>query len=95
MVNLESVTRPQRTPPPGGVLAFFSCSEGEKAYEHSDLKHGVFFHYVIEGLRGEVPVRSELTIRFDYGWIVPWVRRHGWGTSAIAGPDMMRLRSIF
>jgi len=48
---------------------------------------------VVEGLRGEVPVRSELTIRFDYGWIVPWVRRHEWGTSAIAGPDMMRLRS--
>ncbi|MCA1686135.1 MAG: glycoside hydrolase family 15 protein, partial [Planctomycetia bacterium] len=48
---------------------------------------------LVEGLRGEVPVRSELVIRFDYGWIVPWVRRHEWGTSAIAGPDMMRLRS--
>ena len=48
---------------------------------------------VVEGLRGEVPVRSELVFRFDYGWIVPWVRRHDWGTSAIAGPDMLRLRS--
>ena len=48
---------------------------------------------VVEGLRGEVPVRSELIFRFDYGWIVPWVRRHDWGTSAIAGPDMLRLRS--
>ncbi len=48
---------------------------------------------VVEGVRGEVPVRSELTIRFDYGWIIPWVRRHDWGTSAIAGPDMLRLRS--
>ena len=28
---------------------------------------------VVEGLRGEVPMRSELIIRFDYGWIVPWV----------------------
>ena len=51
-VQLESVTRPQKTPPPGGVIAFFSCSEGERAFEHADLKHGVFFHYVIEGLNG-------------------------------------------
>ncbi len=48
---------------------------------------------VIEGLRGEVPIRSEVTVRFDYGWIVPWVRRRDWGTSMIAGPDKMRLRS--
>jgi len=48
---------------------------------------------VVEGVRGEVPVRSEVVIRFDYGWIVPWVRGHGFETSAIAGPDMLRLRS--
>jgi GH15 family glucan-1,4-alpha-glucosidase len=48
---------------------------------------------IVEGLRGEVPFRSEMVARFDYGWIVPWVRRHEWGTSAIAGPDMLRLRS--
>jgi TPR repeat protein len=52
VVKLESVTRPQRTPPPGGVVAFFSCSEGEKAFEHAELKHGVFFHFVIEALKG-------------------------------------------
>ena len=52
VVSLESVTRPQRMPPPGGVLAFFSCSEGERAFEHEELKHGVFFHFVIEALRG-------------------------------------------
>jgi GH15 family glucan-1,4-alpha-glucosidase len=48
---------------------------------------------VLEGLRGEVPMRSELEIRFDYGWIVPWVRRHDGGIAAIAGPDMLRLRT--
>ena len=31
---------------------------------------------VVEGMRGEVPMRFELVIRFDYGSIVPWVRRH-------------------
>ena len=51
-VNLESVTRPQLQRPPGGVAALFSCSEGELAYENDTLKHGVFFHFVIEGLRG-------------------------------------------
>ena len=30
---------------------------------------------IVEGLDGEVPMRSELIIRFDYGQIVPWVRR--------------------
>jgi hypothetical protein len=40
VVDLESITRPQHTPPPGGVLAFFSCSEGEKAFEHADLALG-------------------------------------------------------
>ena len=55
-IQLESVTRPQQTPPPGGVMAFFSCSEGELAFEHPDLKHGVFFYYVIEGLSGNATV---------------------------------------
>ena len=55
-IQLESVTRPQKTPPPGGVMAFFSCSEGELAFEHPDLKHGVFFYYVIEGLSGSATV---------------------------------------
>jgi GH15 family glucan-1,4-alpha-glucosidase len=47
---------------------------------------------VVEGVRGEVPVRSELVIRFDYGWIVPWVRRSDGEVTAIAGPDMLRFR---
>ena len=43
--------------------------------------------------RGEVPMRSELIIRFDYGWIVPWVLAHEGGIAAIAGADKLRLRS--
>ena len=30
---------------------------------------------IVEGLEGSVPMRMELVIRFDYGSIVPWVRR--------------------
>lgn len=41
--------------PPPATAAFFSCSPGELAYERVDHKstHGVFFHAVIRGLRGE------------------------------------------
>lgn len=51
-VKLNSVTRPPVEPPAGGVAAFYSCSEGQKAYEDAELKHGVFFHFVIAGLSG-------------------------------------------
>ena len=39
--------------PPQGVAALFSCKAGERAYEHDSLKHGVFFHHVLDGLRGK------------------------------------------
>jgi GH15 family glucan-1,4-alpha-glucosidase len=48
---------------------------------------------VVEGTRGEVRMNMELVIRFDYGSVVPWVRRTDSGLSAIAGPDMVRLRT--
>jgi GH15 family glucan-1,4-alpha-glucosidase len=48
---------------------------------------------IVEGLRGSVAVRSELTIRFDYGRIVPWVRRLDDARSAVAGPDALCLRT--
>ena len=48
---------------------------------------------IVEGVRGRVPVRSELVIRFDYGAIVPWVRRTERGIRAIAGPDTLLLRT--
>jgi TPR repeat protein len=38
---------------PAGVLAMFSCSAGERSIEHKELKHGVFFHQVLEGLKGK------------------------------------------
>lgn len=47
---------------------------------------------IVEGLSGRVPVRSELRMRFDYGRILPWVRRHGDLRIAIAGPDSVWLR---
>jgi formylglycine-generating enzyme required for sulfatase activity len=41
-------------PVPASVAALFSCSDGEVAWEEAALGggHGVFFHFVIEGLKG-------------------------------------------
>ncbi len=48
---------------------------------------------IVEGLEGEVELDMDLTIRFDYGRRVPWVTRSGEATVAIAGPDLLVLRS--
>ncbi len=47
----------------------------------------------VVGTKGQIRMKLELVIRFDYGSVVPWVRRTDSGISAIAGPDMIRLRS--
>ena len=48
---------------------------------------------IVEGLRGRVEMRMELIVRFDYGSIVPWVRRIEEATACIAGPDGLCLRT--
>lgn len=48
---------------------------------------------IVEGRRGNVPMRLDMTIRFDYGWDIPWVQKHNGGIRAIAGPDSLTLHS--
>jgi GH15 family glucan-1,4-alpha-glucosidase len=48
---------------------------------------------VVEGIKGRVRVRMDLTIRFDYGSIVPWVRHEDGALHAVAGPDSVWLRT--
>jgi GH15 family glucan-1,4-alpha-glucosidase len=49
---------------------------------------------LVRGERGQVPMRLRVLFRFDYGHIVPWVRRlDEGGLWAIAGPDAVRLRT--
>ncbi len=45
----------------------------------------------VEGVRGKVTMQMNLTIRFGYGQIVPWVRRVDGTLHAIAGPDGLSL----
>jgi GH15 family glucan-1,4-alpha-glucosidase len=49
---------------------------------------------LVRGDRGQVAMRTELVLRFDYGRSVPWVNRLEDGTwRAIAGPDMVVLHT--
>ncbi|MEF2526691.1 MULTISPECIES: glycoside hydrolase family 15 protein [Streptomyces] len=48
---------------------------------------------IVEGLSGSVTVRSTLRLRFDYGHVVPWVRRVDGERVAVAGPDSAWFRS--
>ena len=48
---------------------------------------------IIHGESGAVPMEKEAIFRFDYGKVVPWVRRHEHGICAIAGPDALLLRT--
>jgi GH15 family glucan-1,4-alpha-glucosidase len=54
---------------------------------HSDIVR------VVSGVKGQVAVRMELALRFDYGRIVPWVTRFDGSLQMIAGPDMAVLRT--
>src|ERR1700720_4462892 len=49
---------------------------------------------IIIGRRGQLAMRCELVLRFDYGAMVPWVTLLDDGAlQAIAGPDMAVLRT--
>ncbi len=49
---------------------------------------------IVRGLHGQVTMRMELVLRFDYGRSVPWVTRiDDTAIRAIAGPDMVVLRT--
>jgi GH15 family glucan-1,4-alpha-glucosidase len=49
---------------------------------------------IVHGTRGKLAMHTELILRFGYGAIVPWVTRlENGATRAIAGPDMVILRT--
>jgi GH15 family glucan-1,4-alpha-glucosidase len=49
---------------------------------------------IVRGDRGQVRLRTELILRFDYGRTVPWISHLPDGTlCAIAGPDMVLLHT--
>ncbi|HEV2365670.1 MAG TPA: glycoside hydrolase family 15 protein [Caulobacteraceae bacterium] len=46
---------------------------------------------IVRGEAGVVEMAMTLTFRFDYGRLVPWLRRTEEGILAVAGPDAVRL----
>jgi GH15 family glucan-1,4-alpha-glucosidase len=48
---------------------------------------------IVEGVRGQIRIHMELIIRFDYGQVIPWVRKRDNALEAIAGPDGLVLRT--
>jgi GH15 family glucan-1,4-alpha-glucosidase len=68
---------------PEGIVRVIDCMPPRR--------HEADLFRIVEGVRGSVPMRMDLRIRFDYGSIVPWVRRSATGLSAIAGPDAVEL----
>ncbi|MCU1251124.1 MAG: Glucoamylase [Edaphobacter sp.] len=48
---------------------------------------------IVRGLRGRVAMQMDLAIRFDYGRTIPWVTSKGHELRAIAGDDMVTLRT--
>ena len=50
---------------------------------------------IVEGRSGNVAMRLDIALRFDYGSAIPWVTRlsHQHGFRAIAGPDQVLLHS--
>jgi len=92
--EIRSVTRRYQ---PGTMIVetTFVTDEGEVCLtdfmpprgKHSDVVR------IVSGVRGKVMMRMELAIRFDYGLTVPWVTMHEEELRAVAGPNMVVLRS--
>ena len=48
---------------------------------------------MVRGVKGNVPMKLDLALRFDYGLTVPWVTMADSELRAIAGPNMVLLRT--
>src|SRR4051812_629859 len=70
-VNADTAPRP-----PQGVAALFSCRAGGRALEGDRLKHGVFFHHVLQGLKGQAKdADGEVTFTGLAGYVMRRVSR--------------------
>ncbi len=70
-----------------GVVAITDFMPIQQSVNQIDLVR------IVEGRKGTVTMQMEAIFRFDYGNIIPWVRRRDHELSAVAGPDALRLRS--
>ncbi len=73
----------------------FTTEDGEVMLTDFMPPRGKHSHVIriVRGLRGKVTMHMELAIRFDYGRSIPWVTKQGKQLHAIAGADMVVLRT--
>jgi GH15 family glucan-1,4-alpha-glucosidase len=73
---------------PGGSARLIDCMPFDDPVDPA-AEHRMLLR-VIEGVRGSLDVRLEVSPRFDYGEVAPWIRHHGRGVySAIGGDDAL------
>jgi GH15 family glucan-1,4-alpha-glucosidase len=48
---------------------------------------------LVQGKRGKVAMDMDFVVRFDYGNVIPWVRKETGGMLATAGPETLHLRT--
>jgi GH15 family glucan-1,4-alpha-glucosidase len=71
---------------PDGVILVIDCMD--RRGDHTDVLR------MVKGLSGRVAVRMELVLRFDYGKVIPWVKReHDGRLKAVAGANQVVLTS--
>jgi GH15 family glucan-1,4-alpha-glucosidase len=91
------IRRVERRYRPGTVIleTVYETEDGSVRVVDAMPVHGRYPSLVrhVHGLRGRVPMRMQLVLRFDYGSVVPWVRSVDGVLHAIAGPDAMALVS--
>ena len=94
---VEAVQRTQRRYREGTLILetdFETASGAVRITDCMPLSHECWnLVRMVEGLRGQVAMRMQLVIRFDYGWIVPWVHKRGQTLVATGGPDALELHS--
>jgi len=94
---VNEVRQTQRRYRPGTLILETECETDEglvrviDCMPPRDKKPNVI--RVVYGVRGQVRMRMELVIRFDYGSVIPWVRSLGGALYAVAGPDSLTLHT--
>ncbi|MFN9717672.1 MAG: SUMF1/EgtB/PvdO family nonheme iron enzyme [Planctomycetota bacterium] len=93
--ELASLTKPQLTEPPKGVVALFSCAAGQEALEHDPLQHGVFFYHVLEGLRGKADGDMDQQITLDEVIAFTKSKTTSYVRTELAAPQTPRQKGYF
>ena len=72
---------------PGGTVRLIDVMpiRGREGGDNADVVR------IVEGVSGRVEMRMDLTIRFDYGHLVPWVTSRAGRLDAVGGPDALTL----